>query len=354
LHGEGIMRPGVNLLRELSPRSVVVLRALQLGDLLCAVPAFRALRAALPEAHIVLVGLPWARVFVERYPEYLDGFREFPGWPGLPERAPDVARIPAFLAEIQAERFDLALQLHGSGPFVNPLTALLGARHTAGFCLPGGYCPDPEWFLPWPDRGLEAHRLLKLMAFLGAPADDDRLEFPLRDGDFAVLSAWEEAEELHPGPYVCVHAGASVPERRWPAHRFAAAADALAARGFRVVLTGTGAEAELTRTVAHAMRHKALDLAGRTDLGAAAALIAGARLLLCNDTGVSHLAAALRTPSVVISTGDNPARWAPTDGARHRVLCRDGGVAVDDVLAEADRLLRRFAPARARAEAAAV
>jgi hypothetical protein len=81
------------------PRGVLILRALKLGDMPCAVPAFRALRAALPGARLVLAGLPWARAFVERYRAYLDDFREFPGYPGLPEREPDVGRIPAFLAD---------------------------------------------------------------------------------------------------------------------------------------------------------------------------------------------------------------------------------------------------------------
>src|SRR5262245_37572888 len=131
-----------NLRRQLGeplPARVVILRALQLGDLLCAVPAFRALRAALPDAEIVLVGLPWARVLVERFPHYLNGFREFPGYPGLPERPAQVERIPAFLTAMQAERFDLVLQMHGSGPFVNRLTVLFGARRCAGFYLPGDY-----------------------------------------------------------------------------------------------------------------------------------------------------------------------------------------------------------------------
>jgi ADP-heptose:LPS heptosyltransferase len=327
-----------------APRRVAVLRALQLGDLLCAVPALRALRTALPDAEIVLVGLPWARAFVERFGHYLDGFREFPGWPGLPERAPDLAAVPAFLAAMQAERFDLAVQLHGSGPFVNVLTALWGARRTAGFYLPGGYCPDPDLFLPWPDRGLEVCRLLALVEFLGAPAVSEGLEFPLREEDFEELRRLENPERLRPGAYVCVHPGASVPQRRWPVEHFAAVARAVCRRGLGVVLTGTAAEAGLTRAVAAAVPGDCLDLAGRTSLAGVAALLSGARLLVSNDTAVSHLAAALRVPSVVVSTGDNPARWAPADGRLHRVLCDPAGVRPGEVLAEADDLLGRPPP----------
>ena len=321
------------------PRRVAILRALQLGDLLVAVPALRALRAALPAAEVVLVGLPWARAFADRFAGYLDGFREFPGAPGLPERPPQLDRIPAFYAGMQAERFDLAIQLHGSGPIVNDLTARFGAGHCAGFYLPGDDCPDPDRFLPWPDRGLELRRLLALMEFLGAPARGEHLEFPIRAADRRALAAIPEARDLRPGTYACVHPGASVPERRWPAARFAAAADALAARGLRVVLTGTAAEAPLTNAVAAAARTPCLDLAGRTDLGSLAALLEGARLLACNDTGVLHLADALRTPSVAVSTGDNPDRWAPIDGWRHRVLRRDSGVAAGEVVDQIHSLL---------------
>jgi ADP-heptose:LPS heptosyltransferase len=324
---------------EILPRRVVIIRALQLGDLLCAVPAFRAIRAALPEAEIVLIGLPWAREFVERYGCYLDRFVEFPGFPGLPEREPQIRRMPEFLQNLQAEKFDLAIQLHGSGPFVNPLTMLIGARRAAGFYLPGDYCPDPALFMPWPTEGLEVHRLLKLVEFLGLPACGEDLEFPLFAEDHEALHELYERHGLRQRDYVCVHPGASIAERRWPVERFAVVADALAARGLAVVLTGSAAEASLTRNVTRTLRAAPVDLAGQTNLGTLAALFQGTRLLICNDTGVSHLAAALGVPSIVISTGDNPARWAPANHQRHHVLCRATGVTPADVLSDARELL---------------
>ena len=318
-------------------RKIAVFRALKLGDMLCAVPALRALRAAFREARIVLVGLPWACEFTSRFGNLLDGFRRFPGYPGLPEQPVEVTAVPGFLAAMQAEQFDIAVQLHGSGQVVNPLVRLFGARHTAGFYPAGEDCPDADWFVPWPARGTEVRRLLRLTEFLGVPTQGEHLEFRVSDAD---RRAAEAVSGVGDDDYACVHPGASVPERRWPAERFAEAADDLAARGLRVVLTGSAGEAGLTRAVASRMRAPAIDLAGKTDLGTAAALLARAKLLVCNDTGVSHLAAAVRCPSVVLSTGDNPARWAPADSARHRVLCRpDGVVPVADVLAESAALL---------------
>jgi ADP-heptose:LPS heptosyltransferase len=321
------------------PRRVAVLRALQLGDLLCAVPALRSLRAALPGAEVVLIGLPWARAFADRYDHLVDGFLEFPGYPGLPERHVDVARIPSFLAAAQARRFDLAVQLHGSGSFVNELTALLGAARCAGFYTPGGYCPDPELFLEYPDHGLEVQRLLALTRYLGAPDLGADLEFPLRDEDFVRLRAVKGESQLRVGDFVCMHPGASVPERRWPAARFAEVARWLSGRGLGVVLTGTASERPLADEVAARFGGPCLNLAGRTDLGALAALLVGARLLVCNDTGVAHLAAALELPAVIISTGNNPARWAPADRRHYRVLCDDSGVPARDVIDRAAELL---------------
>ena len=322
------------------PRRVAVLRALTgLGDLLCLVPALRALRAGLPDARLTLVGLPEAAPVVERFPHYVDELVVLPGWPGLPEHEADLAKLVPFLASMQERSFDLALQLHGSGVVSNPLAALLGARHTAGFNLAGQFCPDPRRFLPYLDHEPEVRRALRLVEHLGLPASDESLEFPLGPDDELALSAVEETAGLAPGSYACVHPGANVAPRRWPTERFAAVADGLARRGLAIVLTGTAGEASLTAAVARAMDTPAIDLAGRTPLGALAALVSKSRLLVANDTGVSHLAGALRTPSVVVFSASDPQRWAPLDQDRHRVIGPHPAASVDAVVAEVDHLL---------------
>jgi ADP-heptose:LPS heptosyltransferase len=121
-------------------------------------------------------------------------------------------------------------------------------------------------------------------------------------------------------PYVCIHVGAQLPSRRWPPDRFAAVADAIVASGRSVVMTGSAGEAALVADVMGRMRRRAISLAGKTTLGALGALSADAEALVCNDTSVSHIAAALGCPSVVVSCGADVARWAPLDKARHRVL----------------------------------
>ena len=293
---------------------IAIFRALQLGDLLCAMPAVRATRAAYPEARIALIGLPWARELARRFSRYFDGFVEFPGFPGIPERAPDMGSIPTFFRQVNEERFDLVLQMHGSGELSNPLAVLMGGALTAGFYRPGHYRPDAQRFFAWRDDEHEVLRWLRLVRELGLEAQGSELEFPLGARD------WAEWRALRLGDYAVLHAGAQLPSRRWPAERFAEVGDALAAEGLQVVLSGTAGEAGLTRRIVGEMREPAIDLAGRTTLGGLAALIARARLLVCNDTGVSHVAAATRTPSVVVACGSDAKRWAPLDRDRHRVL----------------------------------
>jgi ADP-heptose:LPS heptosyltransferase len=317
---------------------IAVLRALQLGDMLCAIPACRALRAAWPYARLTVVGLPWARELVRRFDGIFDDFVELPGFPGLPEQPVAAERWPEFVSEVRARRFDLVLQMHGDGRISNRLAALCRGRRTAGFFAPGHRCPDRELFLAYPDDGPEVRRLLALVAFLGVPVDEERLEFPIRSGDHRA-AARLDADGVLRHDYVCVHPGARAASRRWAPERFAEVAERLSAQGLRIVLTGSAAERPLTERVAAGIGAPVLNLAGRTSLGELGAVLAGARLLISNDTGVAHLADALGVPSVVLFEPSQVARWASLDRATHRVVCPASDARPDRVLAEAEPLL---------------
>jgi len=311
-----------------------------LGDLLCIVPALRALRTALPEARITLIGLPNAQSFVKRFNHYLDAWLEFPGYPGISEGWHSPQRTHAFLTQVQAQAFDLAIQMHGSGIVSNSFAVLLGAKLNAGFFLPGHYCPDPEWFLPYPDREPEVRRHLRLMEFLGVPLQGEQLEFPLWQSDWWELQQVSALYNLQPGKYICIHPGASVGDRRWSPYQFARVADALAQQGLAIVLTGTAAETALTEAVAEATNTSAINLAGCTSLGALGALLKQAALLVCNDTGVSHLASALQVKSVVIFSNSDPDRWRPLNRDRHRIVFASNESAIASVLTQAKDLLQ--------------
>lgn len=323
-----------------APHSIAIFRALQLGDLLCAVPALRSLRAAFPLAQISLVGLPWAKTFVQRFSRYLDDFIEFPGWPGLPEIDPALERIPGFIESMQQRHFDLALQMQGSGAITNPMVTLFGAQQTAGFYLPGQYRPNEKLFMPYPEGSHEIRILLSLLEFLGIPAQGDAVEFPVTDEERKIYKDLGTLHQLEAGRYIILHPGARFVGRRWTPEKFAAVGDELGKMGFRIVVTGTNSERALTRAVVQNMHLPALDLAGKTDLGTLAQLIANANLLISNDTGVSHIAAACQTPSVILFTASDPERWRPPNRQLHRVVINALDAAPQSVIAEAEHLLQ--------------
>jgi ADP-heptose:LPS heptosyltransferase len=217
---------------------------------------------------------------------------------------------------------------------------LLGGRETAGFYRPGAYCPDPERFVPYPDGLREVERHLKLVEHLGIERHGSHKDLPVYNADRSALAEIVPGEALA-NPYVVVHPGASVPERQWPPQRFAAVADALARDGCRIVLTGSLAEAAVTTAVRQAMHAPAVDLTGRTTLGTLGALLAGAALLVSNDTGVMHVGEAVEAPLVAVSFDPEAWRWAPQDTQRFRMLTGGAAVPVDAVLEAARQQLCR-------------
>ncbi|MCX6215319.1 glycosyltransferase family 9 protein [Spirosoma sp.] len=329
------------------PRRIAVFRAIQLGDLLCAVPAFRALRAAFPDAHIALIGLPWAKEFVASYPRYFDEFIPFPGWPGLPEQPVDPVKTVLFLQQMQNRHWDVVLQMQGNGTLVNAMLSLVNAKALGGY-YPAG-TKSEEWaartglFFDYPVKSHEVHRHTSLMTFLGIASQGDALEFePNETARQQALTVLTECR-LKPGQYICIHPG-GVSGRRWPVHRFAEVADALMDKGYTVVLTGTAGEIPIIDEVQSRMEHPAVSLAGRTSLATLGAILQFTALLVSNDTGVGHLGTACHTPSIILFTSADPAEWGPLDTSRHRVIYEDDAQDTHRVMTEANMLLTTYRP----------
>jgi ADP-heptose:LPS heptosyltransferase len=153
---------------------------------------------------------------------------------------------------------------------------------------------------------------------------DDRLI--LRIPDSALHRARDILAGLHrsSGPTVVLHPGCSMPARTYPWQRFARAADELIERlDATIILTGSDEEAELTARIHARMRHDAVDAAGSLDFPTFAGLIAAAELVITNNTGPMHMAAALRTPVVTLfALTNHPQQWGPWR-VPHRTLYHD-------------------------------
>ena len=293
-----------------------VFRALQLGDMLNAIPAIRCLRKAYPDAEIVLIGLPWATSFVKRFSNYFDRFIHFPGYAGLPEQPFDEAAYQSFLQQIKTEQFSLLLQMQGNGTIVNNMLLQWNAKQIGGFYNLQSKV-DSELFMPYPDYGSEIHRHLLLMQHLGLPLCGDQLEFPTTKED---EKEWQQLRLFFDvKPYVCIHPGSRGTWRQWQPEYFAKLADCCAERGFLPIVTGTKEEADITQKVLDAMTQNAVNLTGKTTLGSLALLIKNARCLIANCTGVSHIASATQTPSIIISMDGEPERWSPLNTNIHFV-----------------------------------
>jgi ADP-heptose:LPS heptosyltransferase len=269
---------------------VLIYRALGLGDFLTGVPAYRAVARAFP-AYEVCLAAPEALLPLAALTEAVDTFLPTaelaaPAWPGPPP--------------------EVAVNLHGSGPQSHRLLLAMGPGRLIAFRRDDLGVPGPTW------RGDEHEvvRWCRLLTDWGLPAEPAALDLRVPDELPPVRSA------------TVVHPGAAGAARRWPADRFAAVARELAGAGHDVVVTGSPGERALAEGVAESAGLPAEQvLAGRLGLSAMAALVASARLVVCGDTGVAHLATAYRTPSVLLFGPMSPARGGPPgDRPQHRVV----------------------------------
>ena len=302
---------------------IAIFRALYLGDMLLAVPALRSIRAGFPDAEITLIGLPWAADFSRRFSHYIDRFVEFAGYPGIAEVEADPVRTRRFLEDQRTYGYDLVIQMHGNGQTSNPFVLDLKGRMTAGYYEKTEKSSRARltFGMPYPDRWPEVLRNLGLAKLLGCDSNSTALEFPLLQEDhIAATKLLRKLLRAH-RPWIGLHTGSRSPSRRWPARYFAQVADYFANRyNAQIILTGSQDDSSTVQEVAGGMKAQPLNLAGKTSMGGLAALISKLDLFISNDTGPSHIANAVDTPSLTIFGPADPRRWAALDQARHPIV----------------------------------
>lgn len=317
-------------------RHALFVRTDRLGETLLNLPAIAALRAALPAASLtMLVGahlqplieeIPW----IDRVMAYDEG-----SWRLWWVRAGRLGR------RLRAQPYDLAV-------VSNPKKELHIAVWLAGIPIRVGY--DRKW------GGCLTHRLQDRKALGERHEVEYNLDLVRAIGVPAIVPDWpmfELAGQREEGsrplaahgigasePFVALHPWTSNPVKQWPVERFRRLICEVADRapGLAIVLIGGPEEAERVPEVIPEGIGRVINLTDRLSLTQLAVLLERARVLISNDSGPVHLAAAVNTPTIALFGSTHPAtgpvRWGPW-GAGQTVICRPSmeSITVDDVMA---------------------
>jgi ADP-heptose:LPS heptosyltransferase len=303
-------------------RKIAFLRANGLGDFVFALPALQSLRAAYPQAEIVLLGKSWHERFLKDRAGTVDRIIVIPTSTGVNEHAywelPELAhptRLSDFFLKMQAEQFDLAIQAHGGGRNSNPFLLKLEARTTVGMKTPDA--PELDHWMPYRYWQHEVLRLLELVSLVGAAAITTEPVLQLTQADQTEADAFLSHLD---DPLVVLHPAATDPRRRWPAKKFAAVGDAVVNAGFRVAITGAQPEADVVSEVIDYMNSPVENLCGRISINGLAGVMARASIVVANDSGPLHLAEAVGAATVSIYWCGNLINAGPFNRTRNRPL----------------------------------
>jgi heptosyltransferase-2 len=297
------------------PEKILVVRRGGLGDVLMATPLLRALREHFPSA----------RVYVLTSKQALPGLNGC-SWVDQVLEVPSSTKdwLP-LLHKLRKERIDTAFILHR---FFAPslLTLLAGIPRRLGFEWKnhGFALTDSIPFSPGRSQTLQIGQLL---ALVGKPAADTSMEFTV--GEDAIRCAREilEGWGFDPAkPLVGIHPGgaetaiSSDPARRWLPERFGRLADLLVQHGGVqvVMLQGPGDEPFVDEALRN-MNARPLGIASGLPLAVFAAVMRECVLVVVNDSGPMHMAAAQKVPVVAIMGPTHPA-YNPPRGGIHKVV----------------------------------
>lgn len=309
-------------------RDVLAVRLDSMGDVLMCTPAIRAMTEA--GKPVTLLTSPAGAAIARLVPEIAEVIVWSAPWMKATAQAdPQVDR--AMIDRLAERGFDAAVIFTCYSQ--NPLPAAL-LCHLAGIPLRAAHVRDKPYALlsdpvaeSEPERGIrhEVRRQLDLVATLGFATDDERMSLAIHIEARAAIEQELRALNLSDArPWALVHPGASAESRRWPPAHFAATIRELAREGWRVLVTGGRDERALVDELVALSGDAASTLPRDLSLAELAALIEAAPLMIANNSGPMHIAAALGTPTVCLYALTNPQHtpWmTPSIVLNHDVPC---------------------------------
>jgi len=306
---------------------ILCVRLDSLGDVLMTTPAMAAIKASRPESHLTLMTSEAGAALAPQLPMVDDVWVYDAPW--LKATAPRQNSQPEYkmLEELRSRQYDACIifTVYSQNPLPTAFMAYLAdIPLRLAHCRENPYQlltntirdPEPELFRH------EVQRQLDLVASVGYHTPDTRLQLTVPEMAHRRVVSLLEKIGLPPSqPWIAVHPGASAPSRRYPPELFAEVVRSLVAQGITPIFTGIEPERDLVNSIRQQMDVPAPSLVGQLNLPELAALLAVAPLLLSNNTGPVHIAAALGTPVVDLYALTN-LQHTPWQ-VPHRVLYHD-------------------------------
>jgi len=311
---------------------ILCVRLDNLGDVLMTTPALRALKSASPARHLTLLASPGGAAVAPYVPEIDDVIEYDAPWVKQPTEA-SVEACDELIDALYGGGYDAAVifTVYSQSALPAALACWLARIPLRlAYCRENPYQLLTDWVHdPEPHLQVrhEVQRQLDLVTAVGCRAADERLSFHPRAEDGLKAAAKLRAAGVDfDEPWIVVHPGASAPSRRYPLESFVAAVSALVDSCPRQVLvTGAHEEAPLARAIVDALPRRAFSLAGALGLGELGVVLQRAGLLISNNTGPVHIAAAVGTPVVDLYALTNPQHTPWQVASRvlyHDVPCR--------------------------------
>lgn len=297
-------------------KRVLVVRLRSIGDTVLSTPSLIALRRFLPEARIDILLEDWVAPVLEGF-EAVDNILTV-------SRTSKKSRFET-AGRIRQNKYDVAFNLHG-GTTATFFVRVSGARHRVGFShyrygfLYNHLFSSPADF--WNSRLIHsAEQQLALLGIAGVPVEDrpkSRLAVTEKARNSIEEKLKSEISNLQ-SQIALIHPVAAFDTKQWATENFAKITEFLTEKGFQPVAVATKKEREVLDKLKRLSNAPILTFDDLT-LPEITALASRSAVFVGNDSGIAHIAAAVRTPSIVVFGSSNRVHWRPWTDAPHEIV----------------------------------